>query len=176
MLISIRIISLSIGAVCLSACMMDGTSNYSNSSPFSSEAPPMLYPEGYDATVDSTPVERQRPVPIGSVVVPQSYHVGMGAPESAKDVDKNWVDSQNPQSYTIELTHGDKASQVAGVLYKAPKNERTAEVKANNGNYKGLYGTYPTYEAAQEKLNSLPDDIKQNAGIKTWSNVQNELQ
>jgi len=172
----IRLIGLSAVTLCLSACMIDGTSNYSNISPFGvSEPSTMLYPEGYDAVGGGMPVV-QKPIPSSNVVVPQSYHVGMGHPESSKHADKNWVDTQNPQGYTIELANSDKASRVANVLYKAPKTERTAEVKAYNGSYKGLYGSYPTYEAAQAQLNSLPDDLKQNADIKTWSNIQRDLQ
>ena len=82
---------------------------------------------------------------------------------------------QNAQGYTIELADGDKAAQVAGALYKAPKNQRTAEVKYQQGGktyYKGLYGSYPSYDAAQQALSTLPADVKQKAGIKSWGSVQ----
>lgn len=170
----IRIISVSITAVCLSACMFDGNNSYSPYNFGPSEPATTLYPEGYDTTqFNQQPIEKASSS--GNVVVPQSYHVGMGAPQSSKDVDKSWVNSQNPESYTIEMADSDKASAVANVLYKAPKSERTAEIKTSNDHYKGLYGTYPTYEAAQEKLNSLPSDLKQNAGIKTWKQVQHDI-
>lgn len=113
------------------------------------------------------------------VSVPDSYHVGQyHSPVSFKDRDKNWVSSQNPQGYTIEVADGDKASQVAQKLYKAPKNDRMAQIKyQRNGKnyYKGLYGTYNSAEEAQKALDALPPEIKQGAGIKNWNNVQNTM-
>ena len=41
--------------------------------------------------------------------------------------------------------------------------------------YKGLYGTYPTYEAAQQAQGSLPSSMKADSSIKSWSNVQNSV-
>ena len=140
----------------------------------------MIYPDSYDSYnsqyengqyPNSTP-----PSPSGTVVVPESYHVGAtGRPTSAKDMDKNWIKKQNPSSYTIELANDSKPARVAGVLYKAPKNERSAEVRTNSGGYTGVYGTYPTYEAAMQKLNSLPEDVKKDAKIKSWGSVQSSV-
>lgn len=113
------------------------------------------------------------------VTVPDSYHVGeYHSPVSFKDRDRNWVNSQNPQGYTIEVADDEKAAQVAKKLYKAPKNDRMAQVKyQRNGKayYKGLYGTYDSPEAAQKALEALPPDIKQGAGVKNWGSVQNNL-
>lgn len=113
------------------------------------------------------------------VTVPDSYHVGQyHSPTSFKDVDKNWVNKQNPQGYTIEVADGEKASQVAQKLYKAPKNDRRAQIKyQHNGKayYKGVYGTYNSAEEAQKALNALPQDIKQGAGVKNWGSVQSNL-
>lgn len=113
------------------------------------------------------------------VTVPDSYHVGaFHSPVSFKDRDKTWVSGQNPQGYTIEIANGDKASQVAQKLYKAPKNDRMAQVKYNsNGKayYKGVYGTYPDAAAAQKALDALPSEIKQGASVKNWSSVQQNL-
>lgn len=113
----------------------------------------------------------------GQVNVPNSYHVGLDhSPVSHKDVDKNWVNSQNPQSYTIEVAEGEKAAQVAGKLYNVPKNNRTAQVKSYRGDgsvyYKGVYGSYNSYEEAQKAYNSLPANVKQGANIKSWNNIQ----
>ena len=86
------------------------------------------------------------------------------------------MNSQNSQAFTIELADEEKASQVANTLYKAPKNERMGEVKYQRDGktyYKGLYGSFPSYEAAQQALSALPSDVKQNAGIKKWASVQN---
>ena len=114
-----------------------------------------------------------------AVSVPDSYHVGeYHSPVSFKDRDRSWVSSQNPQGYTIEVADDEKASKVAQKLYKAPKNDRMAQVKyQRNGKayYKGLYGTYDSPEAAQKALDALPPEIKQGAGVKNWGNVQGNL-
>jgi hypothetical protein len=117
--------------------------------------------------------------PRGQVTVPDSYHVGAyHSPTAAKDRDKKWVSSQNPQSYTIEVADDEKPSRVAKKLYQIPKNEPMAEVKYQRDGkayYKGLYGTYSSPEEAQKALNSLPDDVKQGAGIKSWGHVQSNV-
>lgn len=114
-----------------------------------------------------------------SVVVPDSYHVGeYHSPVSFKDRDRNWVNNQNPQGYTIEIADDEKASAVAKKLYKTPKNDRMAQVKYHrNGKayYKGVYGTYDSPEAAQKALESLPSEIKQGAGVKKWGNIQGNV-
>jgi septal ring-binding cell division protein DamX len=111
-----------------------------------------------------------------SVVVPDSYHVGeMHSPVSFRDRDQTWVSGQNPQAYTIELAEGDKASQVAQVLYKAPKNDRMAQIKYEQGGkeyYRGVYGSYHSAEEAQKALDALPADIKGRASVKNWRSVQ----
>lgn len=110
------------------------------------------------------------------VVVPDSYHVGeMRSPVSFKDRDQAWVNSQNPQGYTIELVEGDKAAQVAQVLYKAPKKDRMAQVHYDHDGktrYKGVYGTYSSAEEAQKALNALPPEIKSGAAVINWNSVQ----
>lgn len=110
------------------------------------------------------------------VDVPDSYHVGeYHAPVSFKDRDKQWVNSQNPQKYTIELADDEKAAAVAKKLYQAPKSDRSAQVQyQKNGKsyYKGVYGSYDSPEAAQKALDGLPTDIKQGAGVKNWGSVQ----
>lgn len=155
-----------------------------------------LYPDGYDTSGGTYPDGSDYPdynksnnngtsnngngayVP-GSrkvVKVPEGYHVGSDhSPASFKDREKSWVNRQNPQNYTILLDDNEKASEVASTLQKAPKDARKAEIKYERGGkryYKGVYGTYPSYESAQKALNSLPDDLKQNAGVKTWGSVQ----
>ncbi|KTC68285.1 hypothetical protein Lbir_2887 [Legionella birminghamensis] len=114
--------------------------------------------------------------PPSQATVPDSYYTGgNNRPVSHKDQDRNWVHNQNPQGYTIEIADGEKASQVAGKLYKAPKTDRTAEIKYyrdGKAYYKGVYGSYGTQEEAEKALNALPDDIKQGAGIKNWGSVQ----
>ena len=165
-----RILSILLCVSGLSACTSDNPMVYSNYQPFTYDAPPM-YPEGYASNVYSELPQEKQPIE-----VPDTYLAGANhSPTPHKDIDREWVNNQNGQSYTIEVADGEKAAQVAGTLYKAPKSERTAEVKYQRDGktyYKGLYGTYPSYEAAQQALSTLPADVKQNAGIKTWSSVQ----
>ena len=174
MLANIKFLSVGLCAISLSACMIDGT-NSSNDYHSYEAQPSTLYPDGYDTNVGyGYPTESKK-----EVVVPESYHVGAyHSPTSSKDIDRTWVSNQNPQGYTIEVADDQKASRVAGTLQKTPKNEHTAEVQyQRNGqvSYKGLYGTYPSQEAAEQALSKLPEDVKQNASVKTWSNVQNNI-
>lgn len=139
---------------------------------YSSESTTQFYPDGYTAQGGYYTDSYQEK----TVTVPESYHVGAShSPTPHTDRDKEWVNSQNSQSYTIELADGEKASDVAKTLQKAPKSERMAEVRyqrEGKAYYKGVYGTYPSYEAAQEAMKSLPAEVKQNAGVKTWGSVQ----
>lgn len=116
--------------------------------------------------------------PKQDVVVPDSYHVGeVRSPVSFQDRDSVWVSSQNPQAYTIELANGDKASKVAQVLYKAPKNDRRAQVKYQRygkNYYRGVYGSYHSAAEAQKALDALPVDIRNGATVTRWDRVQNK--
>ncbi|KTD18434.1 SPOR domain-containing protein [Legionella jordanis] len=117
----------------------------------------------------------------GQVRVPNSYHVGPDhSPASFKDIDRTWVNQQSPQGYTIQISEGEKASQVAKQLYKAPKNDRTAQIQSQGSNgqtyYKGVYGSYNSYEDAQKALNSLPPELKAGANIKNWGAIQSSSQ
>ena len=113
------------------------------------------------------------------VVVPETYHMSAYRPAvSHVDQDRSWVEGQNPKDYTIEIADKEKASEVAGTLMNAPKNDRMAQVRYERDGksyYKGLYGTYPTYEAAQQAQDSLPSSMKADSSIKSWSNVQNSV-
>ncbi len=165
-----RILSIFLCVSGLSACTSDTQAVYSADLPYADGGPP-LYPEGYESNMYSElPLEQK------TVDVPDTYHVGANhSPTPHKDMDREWVNNQNAQGYTIELADDEKASQVANTLYKAPKNERTAEVKYQHDGktyYKGLYGTYPSYDAAQQALSTLPEEVRQKAGIKTWESVQ----
>lgn len=145
--------------------------DYYNSSNFTYNP---LYPEGYETGGNFNPPQPSSPA--STVVVPESYHVGIDhSPVPPKDVDKNWVATQSPEHFTIELVDADKPYEVAKILSEVPKNERTAELKyERNGKtyYKGMYGTFDSYEAAQAALNQLPEAVKQTAGIKRWDGIQ----
>ena len=173
---TIRLITIGICTVGLSSCMME-EDNYSSSYQTYTYDQSQLYPQ------DSYRFNSYYQGPGSSsqtVTVPDSYHVGAyHSPVSFKDRDRTWVSSQNPQGYTIEVADGEKASQVAQKLYKAPKNDRMAQVKyQRNGKayYKGLYGTYDSAESAQKALDALPPEIKQGAGVKNWGSVQSNIE
>lgn len=128
-----------------------------------------LYPEGYEGDSFAPPPTYEQK----EVVVPENYFVGPShAPTSHKDMDKEWISHQNAQNYTIELATGSSAPEVAKTLTRAPKIERTAQIKTQQGYYKGVYGSFPSQEAAQQALNALPQDIKQSAKIQSWSAIQ----
>lgn len=175
MLTKTKIICVSFCVIHLSACMTSGANHYTTPQPYDYQTTP-LYPEGYDNTVvysNAAFEEKQE------LVIPNSYHVGTAqSPIASKDLDKSWVNNQNPGNYTIQISEDEKAAHVAGVLQKAPKNEHMAEVKyQQNGKayYKGLYGSFPTAEAATKALDALPADIKEGAKIESWGSVQQNV-
>jgi hypothetical protein len=115
-----------------------------------------------------------------TVIAPDTYHLGSyRAPVRAKESDKSWVSSQNPQNYTIELADDANASYVAKRLSQAPLRNRRAELKYNKEGqsyYKGVYGSYSSAEEAQKALEELPAEIKQGASVQQWNRVQSNLQ
>ena len=171
MLAAIKRIGIIIITCSLSACgafYSNGSPNYSTYNDHATE----LYPEGYENVGNYTDTSAGT----NQVSVPESPHVSAYHPPTRpKDVDHQWVSSQNASDYTIEIAESDKAYSVASSLQKAPSTERKAEVKYQSGErtlYKGVYGTYPTREAAQQALQSLPADIQSDARIKSWSSIQ----
>jgi septal ring-binding cell division protein DamX len=112
------------------------------------------------------------------VVVPESYHVSdMRPPVSFRDRDQTWVSNQNPQNYTIQLADGDKPSRVAQTLYRAPRTDRTAQLKYQRDGkdyYRGVYGSYSNAAEAQKAMAALPADIRAVASVKSWGNVQQQ--
>lgn len=173
-----RLIFVVLSSVGLISCMSYNPNGYMNYQTYTYDGRP-FYPEPYgnqypyyEQGHDDSQTKKQ-------VVVPETYHVGpYHSPEPHKNRDRRWVQSQNPQSYTIKLAEGEKASSVARTLYKAPKQNRSAQIKFHRGGkeyYEGLYGSYPSYEAAQEALNTLPENLKQGANIKSWGSVQHQV-
>ncbi|KTD75279.1 SPOR domain-containing protein [Legionella waltersii] len=171
----IKVILMGICAIQLSSCVVY-EEDYAGGYQLYTYDNSQLYPQDYYTVRSYTYTDQSSQ----GVVVPDSYHVGeYHSPVSFKDRDKGWVSSQNPQGYTIELADDQKASKVANKLYKAPKNDRMAQVRyQKNGKqyYKGVYGTYNSPEAAQKALEQLPDEVKQGAGVKSWGSVQENLE
>ena len=173
----------------LTACVMDGTNTVGGYDPYSKRPSSMLYPEGYENPINDTTIYDTTPLPATQiaptstlttsskgVMVPETYHVSsIHGPTPVHDVDQDWVSQQNPNHYTIELAESSKASQVASVLSSAPKHARTAEIQTSKYGqtyYTGVYGTYASKDDAEAALNTLPQDIKRNANIESWSQVQ----
>ena len=174
----IKLLAVGFYALSLSSCMINEDQTSSNYRSYYAYDPAQMYAPG--AYNDNYKMDNDNTYrPTQTVSVPDSYHVGeYHSPVSFKDRDRSWVSSQNPQSYTIEIADDAKASQVAQKLYKAPKNDRRAQVKyQRNGKayYKGVYGSYNSAEEAQKALDALPAEIKQGAGVKNWSSVQGGL-
>ena len=173
MLTKTQLIALSLCAIGLTAC--NKSNEYWGSKSSNRGAAIQLYPDGYDNGGAYAPGDAETK----QVVVPETYHVNeTSPPQSFKSRDINWVSNQNPQGYTIELTSGEQASSVAATLQRAPKSERMAAIKVKQDGrevYQGIYGTFSSQEAAQAALNSLPEDLKQNARIKSWGSVQSEV-
>jgi hypothetical protein len=174
---NIKFLVIGICTINLSSCMMSDESfntTYTSYTYDSNHMYPQYYSSGYYGGNYGYKNQSSQPVS-----VPDSYHVGAyHSPVSFKDRDKTWVSSQNPQGYTIEVADDEKASKVAGKLYKAPKSDRRAQVKYQRDGkeyYKGLYGTYDSPEAAQKALDALPPEIKQGAGVKNWGSVQGNM-
>lgn len=174
----LRISGLLTGVAALTGCMSTPNQylNY-HASPYDDRS--MYYSEQYEGEYPYYQPSQNANAAKKPVEVPETYHVGRyHSPTSHKDRDRRWVVSQNPQAYTIEIAEGEKASQVAGKLFKAPKKDRMAQIKYQRGDrvyYEGVYGSYPSYEAAQQALSTLPDDLKQGAHIKSWGSVQNKV-
>jgi septal ring-binding cell division protein DamX len=180
MINKVQFLTLCLCATGLTACATDGTNYHSFQSYYASYSyQPYRYQDTqYSKAFDN--LESYSSEPQSTAIIPDSYHTGpLHSPTSHKDVDRNWVNTQNPSGYTIQIGESEKASQVAAKLYKAPKSDRAAEIKYNRDGrdyYKGVYGSYSNYEEAQKVLNNLPPEIKEGADIKTWSSVQENSQ
>lgn len=113
------------------------------------------------------------------VVVPETYHMQTyQGPQAHKSRDRRWVETQDPKGYTIEVADSSRPSEVANKLHQAPRNQRMAEVQyRQNGSayYKGLYGSYSSYEEAERALHSLPEEVRSGAKISTWNKVQSNV-
>jgi hypothetical protein len=129
----------------------------------------------YDTADSSYAGTSKRPRSRG-VRVPDSYHFSEQAtPVSHKDRDKQWVDTQNPTAYTIELNSGEKPAEIANTLYKTPTGARKAQIKHHkNGKtvYTGVYGSFENKEQARKALEDLPADVRSKAKVERWDDVQ----
>ena len=97
---------------------------------------------------------------------------------SSKNLDTVWAQQQLPEHYTIIIAQDISAAHVAMALHQAPKTAHMAEVKVQSRgsvSYMGVYGTYPTYEAAQQALTSNAETMQSSGVIKTWSEIQQNI-
>lgn len=169
---------LGLGALSLSSCaLMDNSTGTSLTYPaYATPDDNLAYMQNNYGSFEKNYKYNEVTPPKQNVVVPDTYHVGdMRSPVSFQDRDQSWVENQNPQAYTVELAEGDKAAKVAQTLYKAPKNERMAQVKYQQDGkeyYRGVYGTYSSAAEAQKALEALPSELKGNAQVKSWGSIQ----
>lgn len=166
--------SIKLLSVITSLCSLSACSTFNSEGappPYSKGSEMQLYPEGYENPTNYSNYSTPR-----TVTVPDSYHVSAAhRPATSKSVDQQWVSTQSATGYTIEVADSDKPASVANVLMKVPKTERQAEIKVRQGEkvlYKGLYGTYPSKEAAEQALQALPADVKGAAKVTSWGSVQ----
>jgi len=112
------------------------------------------------------------------VHVPQTYHLNSGlGPEKHKYRDADWVNRQNPTSYTIELGRHNKRSEAANTIHRAPKGNRKAQIKINQGGktvHSSVYGSYKDQASADAALKKLPADVREKAKVKQWHKIQGD--
>jgi len=162
-----------LGVIGLSACSTLQPNAGFNPYPYDYNNNAPLYPESYESTSAPTtyPIEETSQKFMNTSTV--------ATRQPAKDVDHQWIASQSAQAYTIVLSNSEHPSTVASALSQAPKNQRMAEIKYQKDNqayYEGLYGSYPTREAAEEAYNALPTDLKSGANVAPWSAVQRQVE
>ena len=108
----------------------------------------------------------------------KSYHFSNNtSPKSHKQRDTEWINSQNPNGYTIELAEDEKPASVAKQLFKTPKQERMAQYKhQKNGKtvHTGIYGSFNDSESAEKALAKLPADVREKAKVKKFGNAQKD--
>lgn len=142
------------------------------------QQPPKLYGTPTTTTTVKKGEGNVNTTPTSKVVMPPSYYLAKGKPVSHQSSDKAWVSNQEATGYTVELASG-TAPAVAQTLQNAPKDARMAQVQYDsNGQpvYVGVYGTYPTQEAAQAAVAKLPSNLQSSATVQPWSNIQDKIQ
>ena len=95
---------------------------------------------------------------------------------SAKSIDIAWVEQQPSDHLTIMLASDTKPLSVSTALLDAPKDQHGAVLKyEKNGQiyYSGVYGSFLNQENAQAAMEQLPEQLKNNARIVHWANMQN---
>jgi hypothetical protein len=179
---SLKVIFMTIAALSLGACssafqeaMYTERSDYNYSYYGNHDSNSNYYSGNYSNNQSGSSDGGAKPVH-----VPQSYHVGnYNSPVSHKKRDRSWVNRQNPNSYTIKVAEDQKPANVAKKLHGVPRDQRAAQIRTQrNGkpSYTGVYGTYNSVESAQQALNNLPRNVKKNAKVKNWRDVQQKQQ
>ncbi len=131
-----------------------------------------IYPvkSSYDQELSETYHSEPKALPkfVKTAEVPQTQ-------VSAKNVDVSWVKQQNPKGTTILIASDDQPLPVSMSLMDTPKDQRSAALKYDqNGkpHYSGVYGSYTDKESAELALNKLPENLKSNAKVVNWSDMQ----
>lgn len=100
----------------------------------------------------------------------RSYHPKI-MPQTAHQSDREWVSSQPANGYTIQVAKHAEPSQVAKVLYQAPKTAHVAEVATTAG-YVGVFGSYHSQEEAMQALQTLPEGLRKEAKVTPWNQIR----
>lgn len=134
-----------------------------------------IYPVNspYDREMLAKPVNEyteSKPLPtfVKTAEVPQRQ-------VSAKNIDVTWVQQQNPGALTILVATEEQALPVGMALTQTPKDQRSAALRyERNGRmqYSGVYGSYSDKEAAEQAIQNLPESLKNNARVVSWSEMQ----
>ena len=131
----------------------------------------MIYPINNpyaDETFESYEEAKPLPTFVKTAEVPQTH-------ASAKSLDNQWIHQQNPQEYTILLATKDQPLAMSQALMEAPKNQRSAAIKYERYGkiyYTGVWGNYSNAEQAQQSLENLPGNVREQAQVVQWNKVQ----
>ena len=163
-----RLLLVLYGTLSLCACTSDYFGGYDTyqSNPKQGS---LLYPEGYDSPMPAVSATHS------TALVPPAYQVSAHAPIPPKSLDKLWISNQSSYGYTIELADSSKPLAVALAMNQAPKNARMAEIKYHKHGqsyYKAVYGSYDSYQSAEQALKTLPAALQPQAQIKAWQQIQ----
>lgn len=132
----------------------------------------MVYPidSPYDEPEQDGQTNEARPLPkfVNTAEAPQPQM-------SAKHVDLSWIGQQEPNHLTILVNSDSNPLNVNQSLMKVPKDQRSAAVKYQNqgqAQYAGVYGSFQDQTEAQQALEHLPADVRSQAKIVNWQQLQ----
>lgn len=104
---------------------------------------------------------------------------GVSSTNKLKIENSDWIQSQNPDHYVIQLVGVYRERSISGFVNRYASELSGAPLSSNVSNYRGqnwfnlYYGSFATFSEAQAKLDLLPEEIQRNSPwIRTMSSVQ----